>query len=111
MYPLTHVSITALLSATVASYVFGFLWYGPLFGKLWAELMGKDMEDCKGRRPPLSGLLLTLLGTFLTTMALAYFLYFSKLPCPFALAAWAGLGFYLPVLFSAATWECKPLKA
>ena len=94
----------------IASFVFGFLWYGPLFGKTWMGLMGKKMEDCKGKKPPASALLLTLFGTFLTTLALGYLLYNTKSCCNFGLPFLIWLGFYVPLLFGSVTWEGRPWK-
>lgn len=37
---LTDVNWLAIVAAAVAAFVVGFLWYGPLFGKRWADAMG-----------------------------------------------------------------------
>lgn len=45
--------------------VIGFIWYGPLFGKSWMELVGltkKDIEDAKAKMP------LTYAGMMLTSL-------------------------------------------
>jgi hypothetical protein len=108
MCPITHESKLALLIAVAASFIFGYLWYGPLFGKTWAGLMGFKMtEECKGK-PPLRSLLLTFLGTALTTFALAYILGNYKPACNFGAALLVWLGFYVPLLFSAVAWESRP---
>ena len=39
MHPQFHLNWLAVLVAVVASFFFGWLWYGPLFGKKWASLM------------------------------------------------------------------------
>lgn len=33
-----EVNLLAVLLATLASMIVGFLWYGPLFGKIWIKL-------------------------------------------------------------------------
>ena len=38
--------ITALIGAFV-SMVIGFVWYGPIFGKQWMEIMGISKENMK----------------------------------------------------------------
>lgn len=107
MCPLTHASFLALGVSVVASFIFGFLWYGPVFGKTWAGLMGFKMdESCK--KPPVSALLLTLLGVFLTTVAMAYIIDILKPCCNFGMALLIWLGFYVPVMFSGIVWERKP---
>lgn len=35
-----HVNWLAIVACIVAAMVLGFLWYGPLFGKRWLDLMG-----------------------------------------------------------------------
>jgi hypothetical protein len=108
--PVTHASLLALISAVVASFVFGFLWYGPLFGKTWAGLMGFKMEDCKDKKPPVSALLLTLLGAAFTVFAMAYIINNYKPDCNFGAAFLIWLGFYVPLLFGSVTWEQRPWK-
>lgn len=110
MCPITHVSYLVLAATVIVSFVFGFLWYGPLFGKTWAQLMGKKFEDCKDKKPETSALLLTLLGTALTTFGLAYILQISKPYCSFGAAFFIWLGFYVPLLLGTVTWEGKPWK-
>ena len=37
--PIVAVDPVAVLLAAVISYVIGFAWYGPIFGKTWMKLM------------------------------------------------------------------------
>ena len=110
MCPITHASHLALLLSVVASFAFGFMWYGPVFGKVWAELMGKKMENCKGKKPPASAMLLTLFGTMLTVFAVAYIMGNTKFVCSSGGAFLIWMGFYLPLLFGTVTWEGRPWK-
>jgi hypothetical protein len=41
----------AVIVATVANMILGFLWYGPLFGKQWGEASDIDMENTDGGSP------------------------------------------------------------
>lgn len=110
MCPLTHASFLALGTSIVVSFIFGFLWYGPLFGKTWAGLMGyKVTEECQGK-PPLSSLLLTLLGNVFTTVAMAYILNIYKPCCNFGAALLIWIGFYVPVALSTVAWDRRPWK-
>ena len=34
----------AILVATVVSFLFGWIWYGLLFGKIWANVKGEFFE-------------------------------------------------------------------
>lgn len=47
---LPNVNYLAVLVAAIASMILGYLWYGPLFGNMWKQLMGftdKDMKKMK----------------------------------------------------------------
>jgi len=107
MCPFTHANYLVLGLAVVASFIFGFLWYGPLFGKTWAQLMGIKIGECK---PKPWALPLTLLGTVLTTFVLAYILYIYRPYCAYGAAFFIWLGFYVPLLFGSVTWEGRPWK-
>ncbi len=110
MCPITHVSFLVLGVTVIISFIFGFLWYGPLFGKLWANL-ALGIKDCKGDgKPPVSALLLTFLGTILQTVVLGYLLYAAKPCCNFGMAAAVWIGFYVPLMLSTKAWEGKPWK-
>ena len=41
----TDLNYFAILVAGISNMVLGFLWYGPLFGKMWMGLIGKTAED------------------------------------------------------------------
>lgn len=108
MCPFTHANYLVLAAAVAASFVFGFLWYGPVFGKTWAGLMGMKIDKCN--KPAPWAIPLTLLGTVLTTFVMAYVLYIYKPYCTYGAAFFIWLGFYVPLLFSSVTWEGKPWK-
>jgi hypothetical protein len=62
------VSLIATLAATVASFVLGALWYGPLFGKSWMKENGFTEEDLRKDFNPGK----TYGLTFLISFAAAY---------------------------------------
>ncbi len=37
-----NINIFAVLTAVVVNFVFGFIWYTPMFGKIWGREMGDD---------------------------------------------------------------------
>ncbi|MGH2450269.1 MAG: DUF1761 domain-containing protein [Candidatus Limnocylindria bacterium] len=43
-----QVNWLAVVGAAIASFVIGYLWYGPLFGERWMALVGKRPEDVGG---------------------------------------------------------------
>jgi len=107
MCPFTNGNYLVLTTAVVASFIFGYLWYGPLFGKVWAQLMGLKTGECK---PKPWALPLTFLGTLLTTSVLAYILFIYKPYCAYGAAFFVWLGFYLPLLVGSVTWEGRSWK-
>jgi hypothetical protein len=57
----------AVLIVVVFSQVLGFLWYGPLFGKAWLKMIGKNATD-DGMQMTAG----TMLGSILTALVSAY---------------------------------------
>ncbi len=110
MCPITHISYVVLISTAIAAFIFGFLWYGPLFGKTWLQLMDKNPEECKGKKPPVGTMLLALLGSFLTTVVMGYLLKAASPCCNCSVAFMVWLGFYVPVLLGSVMWEGRPWK-
>ena len=102
------VNYLAVLVAAVAAHVLGFLWYGPLFGKKWKSLM-KVTEKDKHK-----GMAKTMVGSFLSTLVMAYVLawfvgYVGLSPMAGAMtgaAAW--LGFLATSQMGMVFWENKP---
>jgi hypothetical protein len=47
MFDLTALNWLAVLVATVAGFMLGGLWYGPLFGKAWLKAIGKTEDEIK----------------------------------------------------------------
>lgn len=111
----------AIIAAVLMAFIFGSVWYGPLFGKLWAKEMGfkKGKITFKKMIPSLS---LQLVQTFLTTYVLAHmvrfwlqlihasnqedFLCYNGLIIGFL--TW--VGFYVPMQLGKVAWEQKSWK-
>ena len=72
MYPEIHLNWLAVLVSVVASFAIGSLWYGPLFGKIWANAMGFGDAMKPTGAEIAKGSLLNLLGTFLMAYVLAH---------------------------------------
>lgn len=43
----SNINWLAVAVATIASFAVGFLWYGPVFGKLWQKHIGLSDDDIK----------------------------------------------------------------
>ena len=110
-----HINYTAVLIAVVANFIFGFLWYTPLFGKAWAKEMKFDMTQ----RPPASvfvkGLLIMVIGNFLMAYVFAHNIAaWSFVPGTSEMsngqnammaAIFTWIGFYLPGDLTRVAWE------
>jgi hypothetical protein len=102
------VNYIAVLAAAVASMVLGFLWYGPLFGKMWMKLMGvKEMGD-KSQMP--KNYAIVFVGSLVTAYVVSVFLVLTNMTTltgALTLAFWAWLGFQAPLLVGSVLWEGK----
>jgi hypothetical protein len=61
----------AIIIATAAAMVIGFLWYGPVFGKTWMALTGRGMGTGASAGPLYA---LTALAAFIEAIALNWFI-------------------------------------
>ncbi len=64
----------AILVAALAHFAFGAIWYTPLFGKKWGELVGMKMDSSKGGASIAVPMILQLVNTFIMVVGLAYFI-------------------------------------
>lgn len=106
----------AMGAAFVAYFVASFLWWGPLFGKKWAQHMGLRMD---GRPPMALPMALQALGTLLLTYVLWHVMQAfvvthegglvarGELDLVSALtgAFFVWLGFFVPVQLGRVAWE------
>jgi hypothetical protein len=121
MTPTIQPSYLGVLVAVVASFAFGWIWYGPLFGKFWLQMMNMKMDKPK-MSDMIKPMIIGLIGTFLCAHVLVYatniwrpsvwgigmdeewYIY----GCMSGLYAW--LGFQLPLGLSSVAWEGRSWK-
>ena len=116
MHP--HLNCVAIVVAAVVSFVFGWLWYGPLFGKAWAKEMKMSMDQKPPAGVMIRGMIFMILGALLTSYVLASNASAWHGVMPDAMPAMFGfmggfftwLGFYLPQQLSGVAWEGKSGK-
>ena len=118
-----HISMTAIGIAVIAHFVLGFIWYTPLFGKIWAKEMGmENMEADKEamKKAMIKGMVIMLIGNFF----MAYVFSHNMAAWEFVpgmeemgivgkamnAAIFTWLGFFLPVDLGTITWEQKSFK-
>lgn len=103
MMEIGNVNYVAVLAAAVAAMAVGFIWYGPLFGKKWAKLVGakeKDMKEGMAKSAP-AGFVLVLIGSFV----LAHFVTGLAMGEALKVAAVLWLGFMLTKEASSVVWQ------
>lgn len=104
----------AILLAAVVGMAIGFVWYGPLFGKMWIKLSGfthEDMERAKSK-----GMSKTYALSFLSLVVTAWIisLLINELGLTTSgalrLAFLVWLGFLVTSMANSVLWEGKSVK-
>jgi len=73
---ISQINFWAVIVAALASFIVGWLWYGPLFGKLWMELNGfapEKLREEKGLPMPLI-MVVNYVATALAAFSIAMFI-------------------------------------
>jgi len=123
MTPDIHINMMALLLAVVANFIFGAIWYMPLFGKAWATEMGFSMDDNYPKSSMIKGMVFMVIGNFLMAWVFAHNIAVwnpvtwglppsTMSPSANALMAaiFTWVGFYLPGDIGSITWERRSMK-
>ncbi len=61
----------AVVVAAVVQQIVGFLWYGPLFGRMWLQAVGKTREELGS---PTIAIAVSVVCSFVTAIAIALLL-------------------------------------
>ena len=114
------ISMTAILVAVVVNFVLGFVWYTPLFGKIWGREMGYDPNEKPDQSVMLKGMAFMVIGNFFFAYVLAHNMAawqyvpgideMSATQNVLMAAIFTWLGFYLPGDLGATVWEKKSWK-
>ena len=108
------VNLLGVFGVAVVSYIIGFLWYGPVFGKLWMKLSRLSANDiAKAKKKGMAGkFVLNFVGTFVSAFVFAKLIQVAGI---LTAAQGAILGFWIWLGFIAATtllgsvlWDNKP---
>ena len=119
MTHLIQINYAAILAAVLLNMAAGFLWYGPLFGKIWEKESGMDKKKKPEGLRLFVSMLLMIIGSFLT----AYVLFHSaqiwrpsvwnvgqdmeNWKYGFFAGFFSWLGFQIPLLFNGISFENK----
>lgn len=111
------INMIAVLTSVVVNFIIGFIWFTPLFGKIWGREMGYDPEMKPDKGVMLKGMSYMLIGNFLFAWVLAWtmagwqFIPGAKDMGPLInainSAVFLWLGFYLPGQLGSTVWEKK----
>ena len=108
-----EINYVMILGAAIISMIVGSIWYGPLFGKKWMEIIGTTEMDAVKRKEmqkkamPLYGIqfVLVLVQVFVLTIVVT-----STSGSGVGIAFWMWLGFVLPTVAGSAMWNNEPNK-
>jgi hypothetical protein len=110
------INFWAVIVVAIINMVVGFLWYGPLFSKPWARMMGVNQNMGQGKNMTFSYVLM-FIGALFMSYVLAHGIYFGSaftgmygVMAGITGAFWYWLGFIAPVTLGVVLWEGKPWK-
>lgn len=102
------VNYWAIASGAVLSMVIGAIWYGPLFGKKWMEIVGVNSADLEARKKMQKSAGLLYLVQFILTLfqvlILAHLIANTKLVGGLERSLWIWAAFIIPTLAGAVMW-------
>lgn len=99
----------AVLVCGVLAMVLGYVWYGPLFGKKWMEIVGVNAKDKAAREAmqkeagPLYAVQFVL--ALLQAYILAHFINGWQDANGTTVALWIWLGFVMPTIAAGSMWN------
>jgi len=102
------VNYWAVISGAVLSMIIGAIWYGPLFGKKWMEIVGVNPADLEAKKKmqksagPLYALQFVL--TLFQVLVLAHLVTDTKLVGGLERSLWIWAAFIIPTLAGAVMW-------
>ncbi len=108
------VNYLAVGVGAVVSFVFGAMWYGPLFSKTWVRLSGFTPEQVEeGRKQSMAkSYVLTFVGCLLISSMLWHIIVLAEgfsgesgLTIGVLAGFWSWLGFVVPITLGSVLWE------
>lgn len=109
-----QVNYYAILVCGILAMVFGYLWYGPLFGKKWLQVVGATKLDLEARKKMEANVwklyLLQFLLVLFQVWVLAYYIEGWKDASGLTNALWIWAAFVVPVIAGTAMWNNDSAK-
>ncbi len=104
-----NINYLAILVSSVLSMIVGAIWYGPLFGRKWAEIVGMDMSDAtkvaEMKRGANKLYAIQFLITLFQVWVLSYYINGTEMISPIQNSIWIWAGFILPTIAGTAMWN------
>lgn len=102
------VNYWAIIVGAVLSMVIGAIWYGPIFGKKWMEIVGVDPNDketlSKMQKSAMPLYFIQFLLTLFQVLVLAHLIADTKLVGGLERSLWIWAAFIIPTLAGAVMW-------
>jgi hypothetical protein len=108
------VNYYAIIVGAILSMVIGTIWYGPLFGKKWMEIIGANTQDKKAREKmqkeamPFYGVQFLL--TLFQVLVLAHLIADTTRVGGLERSLWIWAAFVIPTLAGASMWTAESGK-
>jgi fatty acid desaturase len=107
------VNYFSVIVAAFASFIIGFLWYGPIFGKQWISLSNMSEKDIKKAKE--KGMAKQMVVSFIAALIMAYvlslFINFGgnvNALVGVTVGFWIWLGFLATTMIDSVLWDNKP---
>ena len=104
-----EINYLAVLICAVFSMVLGSIWYGPLFGKKWCEIVGVDSKDHemlkKMQKSAMPLYIVQFLLTLFQVYVLAHYLQGWKEVTGVENALWIWAAFIMPTVAGGSMWN------
>ena len=121
--PNIHINMLAIIIAVVANFILGFLWYTPIFGRVWGKEMGFNMDQKPPASALIKGMVFMIIGNFLMAWVFAHNMAvwnpvtwgqpaseMSANANAMMGAVFTWLGFFFPTDLGTVAWERKSWK-
>ena len=109
-----QINYGAVLVCGVLAMILGAIWYGPLFGKKWMEIICADEIDMERRKEMMKGVWKLYLTQFILTLFQAYVLAHYILGWQDASgvenALWIWAAFIIPTIAASSMWNNDSAK-
>lgn len=110
----TVVNYWAIITGAVFSMILGAIWYGPIFGKKWMEIIGVDPgdEDAKKKMQKSAGPLygVQFLLTLFQVLVLAHLIADTTKAGGLERSLWIWAAFIIPTMAGAVMWTNQSSK-